>query len=64
MGTKRARQIIASATALGAGGSALVELILILGIFFTAIALARERLGFWHGRLAELEKQRWNGEVL
>lgn len=64
MGVRRARQIITAVTALESQGSALVELILTLGLFFTAIALQRERIAHWHHRLADLEKMRWHGEVL
>jgi len=43
-----------------ASGGALIELLLTIGIFFTAIALQRERLATWHRQLAELEELRWN----
>ena len=64
MGFRRARQIITSVTTLRTRGSALIELILTIGIFFAAITLQRERLATWHRRLAELEQLRWNGESL
>ena len=64
MGFRRARQIINSSAPVRAKGSALIGLILMVGIFFTAIALQRERLATWHRRLADLEKLRWNGETL
>ncbi|GEM_PF-6604532 len=64
MGFRRARQIITSVTPLTlnstASGGALIELLLTIGIFFTAIALQRERLATWHRQLAELEELRWN----
>jgi hypothetical protein len=64
MGIGRARQIITAVTSVESRGSALVELILTVGLFFTAIALQRERLATWHRRLADLEKWRWQGEGL
>jgi hypothetical protein len=64
MGFRRAWKIISSLGPLKAKGSALIELILTVGILFTAIALQRERLATWHRRLADLEKLRWNGEPL